>query len=328
MFRRPVDIYEDPWENDLPEPPLQWSGRNGININNISIQDDGRNRHRVRIFDDRNHYRPSPPLSQGYRHITVPREHQDPSPRWDPRGIVRPIIRQPRYMSYGRSYPGGQPSPLEHRTVTVLLQSSETTVIDSRYLDRHFPNASQFIVNSLLDIPAFLNDQHRSRTDDSDFDIYLPQIARHVFLHFNEEVEMQYPSLFDQMHRFLDGGREDIMRAGHMAFAMSCLFDQQRSLGCSEELGGALMRFLAEAILVISAFDTARLFAMLLFDGAVRVMVDERGSEHDRILRTIWEMINERRGWFAETLEREYRRIASSGGVEAVRARRVLGIIL
>jgi hypothetical protein len=326
MFRRPVYIYDDPPEDNLPEPPLQWSGRNGININNISIQDDGRDRHRIRILDDRNHYRPSTPLSQGYRHITVPREHRDPPPRWDPCGIVRP----PRYRSYSRFYPSGRPSPLGNRTVTVLLQQSETTVIDSRYLDRHFPNASQFIVNGLLDIPAFLNDQHRSRTDDSDFDIYLPQIARHVFVHFSEEVEMQYPSLFDQMHRFLDGGREDIMRAGHMAFAMSCLFDQQRSLGCSEELGGAVMRFLAEAILLISTFDTStcRLLAMLLFDGAVRVMVDERGSEQERMLRSIWEMINERRGWFAETLEMEYRRIASSGGVEAGRARRVLDIIL
>ncbi|KAH7376804.1 hypothetical protein B0T11DRAFT_324670 [Plectosphaerella cucumerina] len=214
MFRRPVHIYDDHSEDDLPEPPLQWSGRNGININNISIQDDGRDRHRVRILDDRNHYRPSTPLSQGYRHITVPRDHRDEPPRWDPRGIVRPIVRPPRYRSYSRAYPDGRTSPLAHSTVTVLLPHSETTVIDSRYLDRHFPNASLFIVNGLLDVPAFLNDQHRSRTEDSAFDMYLPQMARVVFLFFNEEVESQYAPTFASMRCRLDGGREDITTAG------------------------------------------------------------------------------------------------------------------
>lgn len=310
-------------EEDNIDGFRQHSGPHGINI---SIER-SRPSDDPEVIIDREYY--GPHLSRGRARIPIPVGYRHPPPAFNIEPV--PVYRAPRTPINNRhrspSPPRGRRlSFVEEDLITVLLPGGDRAVVDRGLLNRHLPRAQGFLRGRLLDVEGFLRDEYHGDEDERQhpaLTLELDEVARHVFFFFTELAPSGFLDTFDDWRVMMhSGGPQHVLLAARRAYAMCCLFDQHRALGCSHAVGRHLLAVMYQLIDAVGEVQPP--LVPILFRGATRVLAEGRGvEEQEDILWQMYRLIQEGDPEMAEGLMRSFHAGGMNARTEGARARRV-----
>jgi len=193
--------------------------------------------------------------------------------------------------------PPPRPHPRLRQMTNVRLPEGGGCQISRDNISRHLPNADRYTHNGLLDVNRWLNEYASCYPDIfMDFDDLAEGLilALNVFLrNLDGWAEEDFTHMFDAQRYQLDhaqGPWDPIFpKLLVQMHAVSCICDQDMGLGCSQELGFAMLEVGVTVSEYLPMFGIQEDWQALF--GAMSRVLTDGCREHSRMLAEVWDAL-------------------------------------